>query len=67
MKKLESEGHNIYIKDNYDNKCSVCLLNFTHDSDITITICNHIFDKECITEWSRYKKECPICRNELKK
>ena len=53
-------------KDKYDNSCSICLVEFEDTSDIGITNCEHIFHKDCITEWSRYKKDCPVCREELK-
>ena len=54
------------VNKNYDSSCSICLVEFEDDSDIGITNCDHIFHKECITEWSRYKKDCPVCREELK-
>jgi hypothetical protein len=53
-------------KDKYDSSCSVCLVEFELDSEIGITNCDHVFHKECITEWSRYKKDCPVCREDLK-
>lgn len=53
-------------KDKYDSSCSICLVEFELDSEIGITNCDHVFHKECITEWSRYKKDCPVCREELK-
>jgi len=53
-------------KDKYDNSCSICLVDFELNSEIGITNCDHVFHKECITEWSRYKKDCPVCREELK-
>ena len=53
-------------KDKYDSRCSICLVEFEDTSDIGITNCEHIFHKDCITEWSRYKKDCPVCREELK-
>ena len=58
---------NIEKKDEYDNSCSICLTEFEDDSDIGFTNCEHIFHTGCITEWSRYKKDCPVCRKDLKK
>ena len=55
-----------FVNKNCDSSCSICLVEFEDDSDIGITNCDHIFHKECITEWSRYKKDCPVCREELK-
>jgi len=49
-----------------ENKsCSICILDFEKEDKISITNCNHIFHTECITEWGKYKTECPICREKL--
>ncbi len=45
--------------------CSICLIDFEENDQVTKTKCNHIFHHCCITEWSRYKKDCPICREKL--
>jgi hypothetical protein len=51
---------------NLDTSCSICLVDFEDESDISLTECSHIFHMDCITEWSRYKKDCPVCRKDLK-
>jgi hypothetical protein len=56
-----------------DNKeCSICLVDFHRNDDISITNCNHIFHNTCITEWGKYKisseetkTECPMCRTKI--
>lgn len=49
-----------------ENKtCSICILEFENEDKISITNCNHIFHTDCITEWGKYKTECPICREKL--
>lgn len=30
-----------------------------------IAPCHHIFHKECLEDWMKYKLQCPICRNPL--
>ena len=57
--KLNNEGKRY-------SKCIICLEEFKPDSEVTLTECNHIFHHDCIKEWVRYKKECAICRNEIK-
>ena len=58
---------NFEDKSNYDTKCTICLDEFENESNISLTECRHIFHTDCIKEWVRYKKECPVCRNEIKK
>lgn len=35
------------IKELY-KECSVCMVDFDSDSDVRLTLCFHIFHKECI-------------------
>lgn len=41
----------------------------TNDNkEIIVTIdktCNHSFHKDCLVEWLKIKKECPLCRNKI--
>ena len=52
------------IKEENKN-CSICIVDFENEEKISITNCNHIFHTDCITEWGKYKTECPICREKL--
>jgi len=45
--------------------CSICTVDYEKDDMISITNCNHIFHTDCIKEWARYKKICPICRADI--
>jgi len=45
--------------------CSICSDNFEDNSLVSITYCGHIFHKDCIVEWGKYKTNCPICRESL--
>ena len=47
------------------NECSICLTEFSNDSEVSVTKCKHVFHNECIVEWSKYKKDCPVCRKNL--
>ena len=46
-----------------NNECTICLSN---DSDIEWVKlnCNHLFHRECISEWLSINNTCPICREE---
>ena len=50
---------------NENKSCSICIIDFESEDKISITNCNHIFHTDCITEWGKYKTECPICREKL--
>lgn len=57
---------NLKNEEKNDLKCIICLEDFEANSDVSLTECNHIFHYECLKEWIRYKKECAVCRNEIK-
>jgi len=46
------------------SECSVCLLSNDNPDKNEVTICNHIFHKNCLSNWLNMcpKKSCPICR-----
>ena len=45
--------------------CSICW-NWITDSQIMTTPCNHKFHRECLSQWLRVKKSCPLCRSHIK-
>jgi hypothetical protein len=51
--------------------CCVCLEIFNEDEDIIELHCNpefgHIFHVECITDWAKKQKTCPLCRTDFVK
>lgn len=46
--------------------CSICREVVVLHDKIVKTTCNHQFCKECIQNWMKIKKTCPICRTKLK-
>lgn len=46
-------------------ECSICLIDFEKSDMVSITKCNHVFHNKCIEEWSHYKHDCPVCRDDL--
>ena len=53
-------------KEKYEKECSICLTEFDEDCIVSLLPkCNHIFHKECVVEWGKYKTSCPICRNNV--
>lgn len=41
--------------------CSICLNPLEYD--VISTHCNHKFHEECLKEWSKINKSCPLCRS----
>jgi hypothetical protein len=47
-----------------NNECCICMEDII---DIKITlICQHFYCKECIDNWRKKSKDCPICRKPIK-
>ena len=49
-----------------EDKCCICLTEFKNDDKVSILNCKHLFHCDCITEWSTYKINCPVCRENFK-
>ena len=45
--------------------CSICLEKFGRKQVIAKINCEHLFHKNCITEWGKYKADCPSCRKTI--
>ena len=49
-----------------ETTCSICMNEYIKEDWVSILVkCKHIFHTKCIKEWLKYKKNCPICREEL--
>ena len=59
--KLCIEGYNV-TDDMKDEQCTICISNYELGEKITKIKCNHNFHTYCISEWVKYKSECPVCR-----
>jgi hypothetical protein len=44
--------------------CSICCEGF-ENSEFTVLGCEHAFHIECLTEWSRVRANCPMCRKKI--
>ncbi|XP_021295323.1 RING-H2 finger protein ATL29-like [Herrania umbratica] len=50
----------------YGLECAICLGEFSDEDMLRLlTICCHVFHKECVDLWLESHKTCPVCRGEL--
>jgi hypothetical protein len=48
-----------------EEQCSICQSDIITNSMIYKTNCNHVYHKDCLDQWVKYKNTCPYCRAEL--
>lgn len=46
--------------------CTICQEDFNNEDNVSIIDCNHYFHENCISEWGKYKPECPNCQKSIK-
>ena len=48
----------------YENidTCSVCLYGYKEGESLVKLNCSHIYHKECIFDWFKKSRNCPLCR-----
>ena len=42
--------------------CSICLYGYKVDEKVVKLNCSHIYHKECIFDWFKKSRNCPLCR-----
>tara|TARA_B110000211_G_C13996575_1_gene516493 strand:+ start:627 stop:1085 length:459 start_codon:yes stop_codon:yes gene_type:complete len=46
--------------------CTICQDDFSEDDVVSVLECYHCFHEKCISEWGKYKPECPNCQKSIK-
>lgn len=57
IRRLEAKG--------VDEVCSICYYNIKEGEKIVQLPCRHYFHDQCIEEWLRKQKTCPLCKQEI--
>ena len=48
--------------------CSICIDSlYTVNTDVSVTPCGHLFHKTCLESWMQNKRQCPNCKNAIRK
>ncbi|CAG8550282.1 11218_t:CDS:2 [Paraglomus brasilianum] len=48
-----------------DAVCSICLSSYEEDEELRHLWCGHHFHKDCVDEWLRLNRRCPMCRLDI--
>ncbi|KAI3865627.1 hypothetical protein MKX03_012330 [Papaver bracteatum] len=62
---IERHMKKIVVLDD-DEVCSVCLQDINVGDEDTSITCSHIFHDKCMSEWSKRKLNCPLCRHDVR-
>ena len=44
-----------------NNECIICLEKMIKGERVKILECGHVYHYNCINEWFKRKRECPLC------
>jgi hypothetical protein len=47
--------------------CSICYADYTQGDQLRELPCDHSFHCECVDEWLKINKTCPLCRRDIDK
>ncbi|XP_077091838.1 RING finger protein 148 [Siphateles boraxobius] len=50
-----------------DTSCVVCTDSFTHNEQVTVLPCRHLYHKKCIEPWLLEHPTCPMCKYNILK
>ena len=48
-----------------EDRCSVCLCEMEDTDQVGVIKCNHVFHLDCLSEWLRINKVCPLCLQDI--
>ncbi|RIA91371.1 hypothetical protein C1645_767485 [Glomus cerebriforme] len=53
------------IPNSDDAVCSICLESYEDGDELRHLWCSHHFHKNCVDEWLKLNKKCPMCREDV--
>jgi hypothetical protein len=54
-----------YRETGVERECSICQVKLKTGDTVSTLECAHIYHTQCISEWVKYKQECPLCRTAI--
>ncbi|KAL4440787.1 hypothetical protein ABPG74_013768 [Tetrahymena malaccensis] len=46
-------------------KCTICISEFEYGEKLKQLPCKHIYHPECVDNWLKQEKKCPVCKGEI--
>ncbi|KAF9925388.1 hypothetical protein FBU30_004801 [Linnemannia zychae] len=53
------------LEDEQDAVCAICLCEYKDDEELRKMRCTHYFHKDCVDEWLRLHRNCPLCKRDI--
>ena len=53
------------LEDEQDAVCAICLGDYEDEEELRKMQCNHYFHKDCVDEWLRIHRNCPLCKRDI--
>eukprot|EP01062_Namystynia_karyoxenos_P003250 TRINITY_DN11148_c0_g2_i1.p1 TRINITY_DN11148_c0_g2~~TRINITY_DN11148_c0_g2_i1.p1 ORF type:complete len:827 (+),score=159.95 TRINITY_DN11148_c0_g2_i1:166-2481(+) len=47
-------------------QCTVCLTEYEKDEQVRLLPCQHLYHAECIDQWLKDCRNCPVCKHDVK-
>lgn len=54
-----------YTETQEPKECPICQVQLKNNDNVITLECAHIYHTQCISEWVKYKDECPLCRSPI--
>ncbi|XP_015942058.1 E3 ubiquitin ligase BIG BROTHER-related [Arachis duranensis] len=48
-----------------NDSCVICRMDYEDDESLTVLSCKHLYHPECINNWLKINKVCPVCSTEV--
>lgn len=48
-----------------ETDCSICFEKIKLNEKVFDLTCKHAFHEECLSNWIKYKQDCPVCRKTI--
>ncbi|KAF9271515.1 hypothetical protein BGZ68_003424, partial [Mortierella alpina] len=53
------------LDDAQDAVCAICLCDYEDEEELRKMKCSHYFHKDCVDEWLRLHRNCPLCKRDI--